>query len=225
MRASGRYVQVRLSTRSTGEDYVTGKLWTLATLECCPWHPNGGCGFCRHGTYPRVRPSGTLIARWYCPTERRTVSALPDCLASHFSGTLDELEGTVCAVEQARSLAAAALDLRTDIFLPGALRYLSRVCRAIHRALGIIRGLAPDQFATVIPTLGDFAVAMDCSPILMSLREKVSRYLPQLPIPLGFNPSRSNATHSSRVSQHQTGSDPPQAFVDGLSEPVADRIT
>ena len=91
-------VQVRLATPTTSEDYVAGKLWRLASLARCPWHPAGGCGFCRHGTYERVRPPGTLIARWYCPKARRTVSALPDCLASHYSGTLavnDHLNGAI----------------------------------------------------------------------------------------------------------------------------------
>ena len=94
-------VQVRLATPITSDDYVAGQRWRDATLSGCPWHPNGGCGFSRHGTYPRVRPPGTLIARWYCPLERRTVSALPDCLASHYSGTLVDLEAIVLAVEQA----------------------------------------------------------------------------------------------------------------------------
>ena len=121
-------MHVRFITCSTGEQYVTGKLWIYATLARCPWHPQGGCGFCRHGTYPRVRPRGTLIARWYCPTEQRTVSALPDALASHFPGTLVDLESHVMAVEQAVCLETAAADRRTEIELPRALRYLSRLC-------------------------------------------------------------------------------------------------
>ena len=134
-------VQVRLATPTTSEDYVAGKLWRLATLTACPWHPAGGCGFCRHGTYERVRPRGALIARWYCPRARRTVSALPDCLASQYSGTLADLEATVLAVEQAPSRPAAAEQLRTEIELPGALRYLDRLCRAVHGALAAVRAV------------------------------------------------------------------------------------
>jgi len=150
-------VQVRLATRSTGEDYVTEKQWLYATLDCCPWHPEGGCGFCRHGTYPRVRPRGTLIARWYCPTAQRTVSALPDALASHFSGTLAQIEAHVVAVELASSFASAARDRRLDIELPGALRYLSRVCKAVHKALNICRGLRPEPLASLPSTVCGFA--------------------------------------------------------------------
>lgn len=60
-------VQVRLATPITSEGYVAGKLWRCATLGGCPWHPAGGCGFLRHGTYERVRPPGTLIPRCGCP--------------------------------------------------------------------------------------------------------------------------------------------------------------
>jgi hypothetical protein len=148
-RAGPAGVQVRLATPTTSEQYVADKLWRFATLAQCPWHPTGGCGFCRHGTYERVRPAGTLIARWYCPRARRTVSALPDCLASHYSGTLADLEAMVLAVEQAPSRAAAAGQLRTEIEMPGALRYLDRLSRAVHSALATIRGLEPVRFAAV----------------------------------------------------------------------------
>jgi len=75
-------MQVRLAMPITSEDYISAKLWEKATLISCPWHPGGGCGFARHGT----------IARWYCRKAGRTLSALPDCLSSHLSGTLDECE-------------------------------------------------------------------------------------------------------------------------------------
>lgn len=207
-------VQMRLATRSTSSDYVTGKLWRYATLAHCPWHPRGGCGFCRHGVYERVSPPGTLVARWYCPTMRRTVSALPDCLASHRCGTLEALEATVYAIEQAGSLAAGAEVLRTDIELPGALRYLSRLCRAVHAALGIVRGLEPQRFEGLEPTLHDFSTVLGSGSVLMGLREHVSHYLPQLPTPVGFDPQRSGVSQRCGPFQHWVGRDPPLAFVE-----------
>ena len=132
----GWWMQLRLATRATSVIDVAEKQWRLATLSQCPWHRDGGCGFCRHGTYPRVRPRCTLIARWYCPKARRTVSALPDCLASHYSGTLANLEALVLACERAPSRAAAAAQLRIEIELPGALRYLGRLNAAVHGVLG-----------------------------------------------------------------------------------------
>jgi hypothetical protein len=204
---------VRLATPITSDDYVAGKLWRFATLAQCPWHPAGGCGFCRHGTYERVRPPGTLIARWYCPLERRTVSALPDCLASHYSGTLADLEATVLAVEQAPSRAAAG-QLRTEIELPGALRYLDRLCDSVHGALSAIRGLEPDRFATVAPTLQAFTAVLGAGSVLMCLRELVARYLAQLTTPFGFNPHRHSPGAAVPRRQHPMGPDPPSAILE-----------
>jgi hypothetical protein len=145
---------------------------------------------------------------------RRTVSALPDCLAAHYSGTLQLLEALVCAVEQARSLAAATEHLRTDIELPGALRYLSRLCRAIHSALGVVRGLEPERFAEVAPTVGDFAAVLGSDSVLMALRDQVSDYLPGLPTPLGFCPPRSSVDVTEWGLQHRVGRDPPLAILE-----------
>ena len=76
--------------------------WRLASLARCPLHPRGGCGFARHGTYERMSPPGTQIARWYCPQGHRTFSLLPDHLAARFPGTLSEIEQVVATVEQAQ---------------------------------------------------------------------------------------------------------------------------
>lgn len=213
-RAGPAGVQVRLATPTTSEQYVADKLWRFATLAQCPWHPTGGCGFCRHGTYERVRPAGTLIARWYCPRARRTVSALPDCLASHYSGTLADLEAMVLAVEQAPSRAAAAGQLRTEIEMPGALRYLDRLSRAVHSALATIRGLEPVRFAAVALTLQGFAAVLGTGSVLVHLRGLVARYLPQLPTPFGFDPHRYSPSAAVRHRQHHMGPDPPSACLE-----------
>lgn len=207
-------VQVRLATPITSEIYVADKLWRLATLAHCPWHPAGGCGFCRHGTYERVRPPGTLIARWYCPRARRTVSALPDCLASHYSGTLADLEAMVVTVEQAPSRALAAEQLRTAIELPGALRYLDRLRRSVHGTLTAVRGLEPQRFGAVAPTLQAFAALLGDGSVLMRLRDRLARYLPQLSTPFGFDPRRHSLDAADRRRQHQTGPDPPTAILE-----------
>jgi len=207
-------VQVRLATPITSEIYVADKLWRLATLTVCPWHPAGGCRFCRHGTYERVRPPGTLIARWYCPQARRTVSALPDCLASHYSGTLADLEAMVVAVEQAPSRAIAAGQLRTEIELPGALRYLDRLCRSVHSTLSVIRGLQPERFGALAPTLQAFAAGLGGGAVLVRLREWVARHLPQLPTPFGFDPRRRALDSAVRRRQHRMGPDPPAAILE-----------
>ncbi|OED36086.1 hypothetical protein AB833_28525 [Chromatiales bacterium (ex Bugula neritina AB1)] len=206
-------MQVRLATRVTSEHYVTGKLWLHATLPICPWHPKGGCGWARHGTYPRTAPLGTRIARWYCPKAGRTVSALPDCLASHRTGTLSQCEACVRALELAPSLESACDHLRTDIELPGAIRYLSRLIRAVHGALRAIKGLYPTAF-TCSPTLTDFAALLATPQVLVELRDRIAPHLPFLPTPLGFNPPSITRQSSRPAFQHTMGRDPPMALVD-----------
>jgi len=106
---------MRWSTPLTGDDYVALEGWSAATPAGCPWHPEGGCGFKRHGTYPRVWPRGCLVARYYCPATRRTVSLLPDCLAAQRAGSLERVEAEALGLERAASLAAAAAEQRHEI--------------------------------------------------------------------------------------------------------------
>ena len=107
-------VQLRYESGHTGEEYVSAEAWCAARLERCPNHPQGGCSFARHGTYPRKTPVGTRIARWYCPESHTTFSLLPDCLAARLPGTLKELEAVVAVAEQTPSLIKAADKLRPD---------------------------------------------------------------------------------------------------------------
>ena len=120
----------------------------------------------------------------------------------------------VLAVEQAPSRAAAAGQLRTEIELPGALRYLDRLCRAIHGTLAAIRGLAPERFEAVAPTLQAFAAVLGTGSVLMRLRALTARYLPQLPIPFGFDPPRHSPGAAVWRRQHSTGPDPPTAVLE-----------
>ena len=99
-------------------------------------HPEGGCGFARHGTYERMEPPGTLIARWYCPEAHKTFSLLPDHLAARFPGTLARLEEVVAAAEQTSTRAEAADRLRPDdVTLPSALRWIDRRLRLVRTVL------------------------------------------------------------------------------------------
>jgi hypothetical protein len=120
----------------------------------------------------------------------------------------------VVAVEQAPSRAAAAGQLRTEIELPGALRYLDRLCASVHGVLSAIRGLEPVRFADVAPTLQAFAAVLGTDSVLVFLRGFVARYLPRLPTPFGFDPHRRSRDAADRRRQHQTGPDPPSAFLE-----------
>ena len=141
-------VQLRYETGLTGERYVTAGAWRRARLERCPNHPRGGCSLARHGTYERKTPPGTRVARWYCPESHTTFSLLPDCLAARLPGTLDALEAVVVAAEGARSLEAAANELRRDaVELPGAMRWVRRRVRLVHNVLARVIGPIPDRLA------------------------------------------------------------------------------
>jgi len=217
-------VPSRCNTPCTSANHVTLARVAHATEpRRCPWHPRGGCGFCRHGTYPRVHPPGTLIARWRCPTVRRTLSALPDWLAAWRCGTLARLEATVLDVERAGSIAAAANTLRTDIQLPGALRQLGGLTRAVHAALRGVRGLEPERLGLCAPTLAGFAVALGIVPdadtsaagsVLVALRSVAAAHLHRLPAPLVFDPCRVRAGRRRSGFQHEVRADRPDDVVE-----------
>jgi len=202
-------VQLRFECDLTGAEYVNQKAWREANLVHCPLHPNGGCGFARHGTYERVSPPGTLIARWYCPQGHRTFSLLPDCLAARLSGTLAEVEAVVRDVEQAASLEGACGGLRLDIELPGALRWVGRRVHAVHASLKVLKGLLPDLFATCTPTLTAFCEHLAVTQVLLGLRRIAAVFLHRLPAPLGFLPRRTLRDGGEDARQHRAGADPP----------------
>ena len=149
-------MQLRYKTDFTSEEYVSQQAWRDASLEACPAHPGGGCSFARHGTYERLRPAGTRIARWYCRQAQCTFSLLPDCLAARLSGSLEEVEAAVVAVEKARSVEAAADHLRPDIDLPGALRWTRHRLGPVHRALRLLLALLPELLLGCPPTVQGF---------------------------------------------------------------------
>jgi hypothetical protein len=209
-RRAGRWpVQLRFSTHLTSEEYVSRKAWRDATLAHCPVHPNGGCSLARHGTYERVEPPGTRVARWYCPQGHITFSLLPDCLAARFSGTLCDIEATVVRVEQASSLEAAADRLRLDIELPGAMRWTRRRVSAVYTSLTLILGLLPERFAGCQPSIGAFCQWLQLDWALPALREIATLHLGFLPPPLGFKPSSVRGGEHKKGNQHPAGPDPP----------------
>jgi len=202
-------VQLRFATTLTSTQYVNQQAWRDASLERCPLHPNGGCSFARHGTYGRVKPPGTRIPRWYCPEGHRTFSLLADCFAARLTGTLSEVEAVVLAVEQAPSREAAADELRLDIELPGALRWIRRRLQAVYLALQLLRGLMPELFTTAWPTLRGFRACLGVEVALLALREVAAAHLHTLPPPLGFRPPPARGGDPPGYFQHRMGPDPP----------------
>jgi hypothetical protein len=203
-------VQLRFSSGLSSADYVTGEGWRLATLACCPVHPRGGCGFARHGTYARVSPPGTLIARFYCPTGHCTFSLLPDHLAARLPGTLSDIEQVVAAVEQAPSLETAADRLRRDnISLPSAVRWTRRRVRLVHTLLAILVSVLPQLLLGCAPMLHAVRARLGCEQVLVQLRETAQLHLHALPRPLGFRPPSAGGSERKCACQQHTGPDPP----------------
>jgi hypothetical protein len=204
-------VQLRFKTELTGADYVTREGWRLASLVRCPVHPQGGCGFARHGTYARVSPPGTRIARWYCRKAHRTFSLLPDHLAARFPGTLYGIEQVVASVEQARSIEAVADQLRSDdVTLASAVRWVRRRLSPVRKLLTIVIGLFPQLLLGCTPTLASLRERFACDEVLVVLREVASLNLQALAPPLGFkHPSDRGAKRHHRFQQHM-GPDPPR---------------
>jgi hypothetical protein len=180
-------------------------------LAHCPAHPQGGCDFARHGTYERVSPPGTRIARWYCPQAHCTFSLLPDHLAARFPGTLREIEEVVAAVEQAPSLETAADRLRSDdITLPSAVRWVRRRVAAVRRLLTIVVGLFPQLLVGCEPRLTSLRERLACDEVLVALREAGGLHLQALAPPLGFkHPSHRGDKRNERFQQRM-GPDPPR---------------
>jgi len=173
------------------ERYVSDCAWRHATLVRCPFHPDGGCGVEKLGSYPRVSPAGARIPRWWCPKQKASISLLPVFLAARLSGTLAAVEATVAAVEEAGSIAAAVDVIHPPeaddaIGLIGAVRSIRRRVRAVRAALLAIVTLIPERFAGVAPTLAGFRKALSCGEVLRTLRELAERHLSALPVPLGF---------------------------------------
>lgn len=175
----------------TDERYVTQRAWEGAVLDGCPFHPEGGCGLERLGSYRRVEPPGAQIPRWWCPKQRQSISLLPSFLAARLPGTLADVERVVAMVEAAGGVSAAVdavhpPDAQKPVGLPGALRSIRRRVRAVRAALTAIATLLLDRFAGVPPTLAAFRQVLGGGGVLVRLRELAERHLGALPTPLGF---------------------------------------
>jgi hypothetical protein len=202
-------MQLRLATTLSAQQYVRQQAWKDARLDNCPLHPKGGCGFARHGTYPRKFPPDIKIPRWYCRKARQTFSLLPDFLASRLSGTLIEVEDVINKVENSPSQEAAAQNMRLDIELAGVLRWIRRRLFLVRCALSLMTELLPSVPAGCASSISSFRSALGVKYVLPELRIQASCYLHILPPPVGFGPRPVPKKIKKSRFQHQTGTDPP----------------
>jgi hypothetical protein len=201
-------VQLRHASQLTSEEYVKQRAWESASLEQCPVHPEGGCGFARHTAYARVEPPGMFIARWYCEEGHVTFSLLPDCLASRLSSTLVAVEKVASAVEQrTRSIEAVAATLRPDIEMQGAVRWVRRRVAAVATALKVLKGLRPDVFSGVAPTLAGVRAVLDVAEALPAVRASAGAQLRQMPPYVGLGARHRGGDRGQRARQQGAGAD------------------
>jgi hypothetical protein len=146
------------------------------------------------------------VTRYYCPTAHETFSLLPDCLASRFPGDLDDLERVVAHVETARSIEAAADQLRPDVVLPSAVRWVRRRLTLVRATLLAIVTLLPDRCGGDAH-LGAVRTALATHHALVALRARAASLLSALPRPLGF--ARQVRVRDGRCPrrQHHLGAD------------------
>lgn len=209
-RCGPRVVQLRHESQLTSEEYVKQRAWESASLERCPLHPEGGCGLAKHTPYRRVEPPGMFVARLYCAEGHTTFSLLPDCLASRLSSTLAEVEEVAAAVEQrASSIEVVAAEVRPDIGVQGAVRWVRRRMVAVAIALVVLKGLRPDVLSGVECTLGDVRAALGVEEVLPAVREFAGAQLADVPPYVGFGPRPRGGNTGKGRRQHGAGADPP----------------
>lgn len=201
-------VQLRLPTSLSLAEYVAAEEWRHARLERCPLHIEGGCGFARHGSYPRKEPEALGIARYYCRGGQTTFGLLPDFLASRLRGTLDDVEQAVVAAETSENLEAAADLVRPDaleVTLVAAQRWVSRRVRMFAAVLLALAGPHPELLAGG-STLTGLRGRLGTESALVELRRIAAAELGRLPPPFGFGPRPLSSSRRARRRQQSVGS-------------------
>ena len=162
----------------------------------------GRCQLLGHGTYERQTPAGVRVRRFRCPRSGQTVSLLPDWLASHRPGTLAEVEQIVRAAEP-----AAVSPPRETV--RGRPPSEPTVVGRVQQLLTLAKGLYPERFCEVEPSLAAFGLALGTAAVLVRLRAVASEQLAALPTPVGFSHRNKVARRGRPRRQQAKGRDPP----------------
>ena len=178
-------MQIRYSVNVSASEYNKQKLCEKAELNQCPIHPEGGCGIRRHGTYARKWPIKLKIPCWYCRAAHTLISLLPDFLPSRLSGTLKQVEKVVLEAQKYPSLESAAENIRPNIELPGAVRWLRRRIKYVTQILTRGAGILP-QFG--FKNLKQLQKTFKIDFVLPYLREILETHLHKLPHIIGLIP-------------------------------------
>ena len=172
------------------EAYVSRRAWRFAILDACPFHPAGGCGVERLGSYPRIWPQGCRIPRFWCPLASCSISLLPESLAAGVTGSLDAIECAVDAIETGGITSAVDVvhpaDAEDASGLEAARRSLRRRARWVYPTLVTIVSLLADRLSGVAPTLRAMRVALGVDRVLVAVRSVAEMHLGEVARPLGF---------------------------------------
>jgi len=195
-------MQILYITSLTVSQYIEQRAWEQAKLDHCPFHPEGGCGLAKHGTYPRKFPEYCLIPRWYCPKARRSISLLPDFFACRFPGTLNEVEEVVNTAESYPNREQAAAVLRPEITLVSALRWLRRRIKHVFEILTTVKGMVG---TTCPPVLTWWRKQYATKNLLQHLRILVADHLHAFSPILGLAPRSVSRYFTKPPSNNQWG--------------------
>ncbi len=195
-------MQILYETGLTISQYIEQRAWERAKLDHCPFHPEGGCGLAKHGTYSRKFPEYCLIARWYCLKAHQSISLLPDFFACQFPGTLNEIEEVVNTAENCESLEQAADELRPEITLTSALRWLRRRIKHVYQILTTVKGMIGTRCP---PVLKLWRRQYGTTNLLQQMRIKVAAHLHAFPPILGLAPRSVSRYFTKPPSNNQWG--------------------
>lgn len=211
-------MQVIYRCDCTGEEYVTRGLWLKASLPACGYcQPKGlECRPVHHGYYRRLTPARTLVKRYLCTRTGRTISLLPECLASHWQGSVDaierasaELDRKACG-EVAREVAAEERFEKCGRPRESARNWVSGCAVAVAVFLLGMRTLFPDEYGS-LRTVSDFRQHLGTQRALVALRRKAGDQLQGLGTPIGLRRRPINAVRGREAGNHtpQGGGGPP----------------
>lgn len=207
------HVQLRWETKLTCADYLKQAAWEDVELAECPFHPRGGCGMRRHGTYGRQQPQVFRVPRWYCRRAGRTISLLPDFAAAQVPGTLKQVEAAVEFFEQARRAGAtvqqAAQQVRPDIEGPGARRWVARRCAWVRAAFVMLAACCPEILRQCELSIRAVRAQWGVPCIMVAVREVAALQVQAVAHPVGFRRASSMRNCKPAGLQQPTGPDPP----------------
>ena len=165
-------MKIHDSTHLSISAYIKQSGWQNARLKTCPANPDGDCRRHRHGTYAKKYPDGMKVARYYCRSCQKAFSLLPTFMAAGCPGTLDDIEHVVLVSGECGTVNEVVPRVKAGhgSHARGQRRWLQCQVVAVHLLLATVKGLFPDLYCDVDPTLASFCHRGPPAHTLMTLR-------------------------------------------------------